>query len=129
MSSLKDRLLRNVRANLNELLDHVREFEDSGGFQQFVETVREAREEYAEGSKPGETGSDDKTIREYYANLEVDFGADMDTVKESYHRLMEKYHPDRFADDPEMQKKATELSQELTRAYEAVKRFKEKGRY
>jgi curved DNA-binding protein CbpA len=53
----------------------------------------------------------------------------MDTVKESYHRLMQKYHPDRFADDPEMQKKATELSQELTRAYEAVKRFKEKGRY
>ena len=68
-------------------------------------------------------------VREYYANLECDYGADMDTVKESYRRLMRKYHPDKFANDPEMEALATNLSQELTRAYQAVESYWKTGRY
>ena len=34
--SLKDRISRNFRANLNELLDKVSEFEEQGGFRKYV---------------------------------------------------------------------------------------------
>lgn len=140
MSDLKDKWARAVRANLNNVLDRIREFEDRGG----LEGV------FGEGVPPGEVGPDgfeqigqgtsgqpryeqpksgEKTLREYYANLEVEYGADMDTVKESYRRLMRKYHPDRYTNDPRMERLATELSQELTRAYQAIESYWKTGRY
>ena len=52
----------------------------------------------------------------------------METVKKSYRRLMQKYHPDRYANDPEMEKLATELSQELSQAYKAIKAYHKHGK-
>lgn len=140
MSSIKDKFFRAVRANMNDLLDRVREFEDDGGFQSIFEDLeREIRDEKGrDGSTGGRRkagsssnrskSSDQKTIRDYYANLEVPYGADMETVKKSYRRLMQKYHPDRYANDPEMEELATELSQELSQAYKAVQAYNEHGR-
>ncbi len=68
---------------------------------------------------------EEKTLRDYYANLEVDYGADMKTVKKAYRRLMRRYHPDNFADDSDMQQLATELTQELSHAYEQIREHKE----
>ena len=138
MASIKDKFFRAVRANMNDILDRVREFEDDGGFQSiFEELERELRDEQGrDGSTGGHRkknhtnqakSSDQKTIRDYYANLEVPYGADMKTVKKSYRRLMQKYHPDRYANDPEMEELATELSQELSQAYKAVQAYKEHG--
>jgi len=139
MSDMKDRLLRAVRANLNDLLDRVREFEQQGGLRGVYERVMgeapprwedmgwERNSSTSGARRPDDSG--EKTIREYYANLEVPYGSDLKTVKSSYRRLMRKYHPDRYANDPDMEELATELSQELTQAYQAIESYLETGTY
>jgi DnaJ-domain-containing protein 1 len=135
MANFKDKFVRAVRANLNDVLDRVKDFEEKGGFDKLFDSIADGDWEKI-GADPQDTGgqgsstiSGDKTIREYYANLEVAYGADMDTVKESYRRLMRRYHPDRYANDSDMEELATELSQEITQAYHAVKSWHETGRY
>ena len=123
--SLKDRLERAFRAKMNELLDRVSEFESAGGFGKFVDPL--ADEFGFEGKS--RSGKSQKTIQDYYANLEVPMGSDMETVKESYRRLMRKYHPDKHSADPEVEKLATQLSQELTVAYQAIESYLSTGRY
>ena len=125
--SLKDRIGRGMRANLNGLLDRVAEFEEQGGFRRIVDPIVEELG-FDPGPAPG-APSGEKTIREYYANLEVPFGSDMETVKESYRRLMRKYHPDKHAESAEMEAMATELTQEITRAYRAIESYLSTGRY
>lgn len=58
-----------------------------------------------------------RQVRQYYANLELPYGADLDQVKKAYRRLMRQYHPDRHQEDPARRKLATQLSQKLTVAY------------
>lgn len=125
--SFKDRISRSVRANLNDILDRVNEFEREGGFRKVIEPIAEGL-----GAKttPFTPPTDEqKNLRDYYANLEVPYGSDLETCKESYRRLMRKYHPDRHAESPEMEELATELTQELTRAYQAIESYLTTGRY
>ncbi len=139
---MKDRLMRSVRANLNHLLDNVREFEDRGGFRSILEPSSAPRdtdgfEEIGSGpggqrrshTRPPSSDDGNKTIHDYYANLEIPYDSDMETTRKAYRRLMRKYHPDNFADDPEQEAMATRLSQELSVAYEAIKSYLETGRY
>lgn len=126
--SFKDRFNRAMRANLNELLDRVAEFEQSGGLKNVVgPLVEELGFDPGAMSPPPPRG--EKTIREYYANLEVPYGSDLETVKESYRRLMRKYHPDKHSKDSDTEALATELTQELTRAYRAIESYLKTGRY
>lgn len=106
--NLRERVGEGAKRNLNAILDAVEDFESRGGFAQMLNQELDALEG---GEKP---------LRQYYANLEVDYDADLDTVKKNYRRLMRRYHPDKHSDDPEREKLATELSQELTRAYQVV---------
>ncbi len=115
-----------MRANLNELLDRVSEFEEMGGFRRIVEPIVEELGIDA-GEPPPPRG--EKSIREYYANLEVPYGSDLETVKESYRALMRRYHPDKHSSSPEMEAIATELTQEITRAYRAIESYLSTGRY
>ena len=136
---MKDRLMRSVRANLNHLLDNVREFEDRGGFRSILDPEQSPREsdgfeEIGGGSRRPHTGhrrteSEEKTIHDYYANLEVPFDSDLETTRKAYRRLMRKYHPDNYADDPEQEAMATRLSQELSVAFEAIKSYLKTGRH
>lgn len=133
MSDFKDRFVRAVRANLNDVLDRIKDFEEQGGFENIFDSISEGDWEEI-GGRTGQqrthhSTSSEKTIREYYANLEVPYGSDLETVKESYRRLMRQYHPDRYASDDDMEALATELSQELTQAYHAVKSWLESGSY
>lgn len=128
--SMKDRFFRAVRANLNDVVDRVNTFEKEGGFRKFVDPVAEElgwEELGGRGVRSPKSG--EKTIREYYANLEVPFGSDLETVKESYRRLMRKYHPDKHAHDDDAEALATELTQELTKAYRAIEDYLQTGRY
>jgi DnaJ-domain-containing protein 1 len=127
--SMKDRIFRTMRANLNDLVDRVNEFEQQGGFRRIVEPIAEEMGWEEIGASRPRTRSGEKTIRDYYANLEVPFGSDLDTVKESYRRLMRKYHPDKHAHDPNAEALATELTQELTKAYQAIESYLQTGRY
>src|SRR5262249_47389839 len=56
-------------------------------------------------------------LAQYYARLELAYGADYAAVKASYRRLMRKYHPDLHGGSPERHRAATEVSQQLTQAY------------
>ena len=59
----------------------------------------------------------DPMVVQYYARLELTYGAPWEDVKASYRRLMRKYHPDLHGHSPEKLKAATEVSQALTQAY------------
>ena len=136
---LKSKFARAARANLNELLDRIREIDDAGGLRQAVEDAFSSDvggpgfEQI--GGPQGSTRVDapknasDKTLRDYYANLEVPYGSDFETVKASYRRLMRKYHPDKFAHDGSMEGLSTQLTQELTRAYQAIESYLKTGKY
>jgi DnaJ-domain-containing protein 1 len=130
---MTDRFLRVVRANLNDVLEQIREIEDEGGLGAKFEEMLRQRGQWEEEDEPRREprkprAESEKTLRDYYANLEVPYGSDLETVKKSYRRLMKEYHPDRYSGDPEMQELATELTQELTRAYEAIKNHLESRR-
>ena len=68
----------------------------------------------------------DPELERYYANLEVPYGSDLETVEKAWKRLMRKYHPDRHARDPERQQLADDLVKELNRAYGELRRRLEK---
>lgn len=57
-----------------------------------------------------------------YAQLECQYGADINSVRKQYRNLMRKYHPDMHSGNPEKQRLATELSQRLTQAYNELRR-------
>ncbi len=67
-------------------------------------------------------------LRQDYANLEVSFGAPFDDVTKSYKELIRKFHPDRFANDPEKQKTATEIAQKVNQSYHRIKEYKNTGK-
>ena len=64
----------------------------------------------------------DPELAGLYANLEVPYGSDLETVKAAWKRLAKKYHPDLHGSDPERQKVATELVKGLNRAFAELRR-------
>ncbi len=63
----------------------------------------------------------DESLRRDFANLEVPFGADIETVRRSYKALMLKYHPDKFAGDPEKQRVALEITKKINESFERIR--------
>ena len=57
----------------------------------------------------------------WYANLEIEPGADLDAVHRAWKRLQRKYHPDLHAGDPQRADRATALIQELNAAYAGLR--------
>lgn len=49
--------------------------------------------------------------------LDLPYGSDFDQVKAAYRKLMRKYHPDLHTQSPQKAKAATELSMQVTQAY------------
>lgn len=64
-------------------------------------------------------------LRQDYANLEVPFKSDLDTVKKQYKKLLRKYHPDRFAQDPEKYRSATEITKKLNESFQRIREYHE----
>ena len=64
----------------------------------------------------------DPVLAKYYANLELPYGADLETVRKAWKKLVRKYHPDLHSTDPAKRQLANELSQGLNRAYEEIKK-------
>lgn len=56
----------------------------------------------------------------HYAALELGPGASFNEVQRRYREMLEKYHPDKHAGDPDKHRAAIQLAQELTRAYQAL---------
>lgn len=47
-------------------------------------------------------------------------GADLPAVRKAYRRLLKQYHPDKFAKDPDKYKAATEVTRNITEAYDGL---------
>lgn len=56
----------------------------------------------------------------WYRTLELEPGADLPAVRKAYRRLLKQYHPDKFAKDPDKYKAATEVTRNITAAYEGL---------
>ena len=61
--------------------------------------------------------------RRWYKTLEVPPGSNLKAVRKAYRKLLLQYHPDRFENDPEKQKAATEVTRKLTEAYNGLRRY------
>lgn len=129
LDEFKRKFMRNVRATGNSVLDAINQLSQPGGLSQGFEQIGGGQDPDSGGRVSPPKSASEKTIRDYYANLEVEYGADMDTVKESYRNLMRKYHPDKFTHDPSMEAKATSLTQEITYAYRAIESYHKTGKY
>ncbi len=68
----------------------------------------------------------DPVLARYYANLELPYGAGLDAVRETWRRLVKKYHPDLHSADEHKKRIATELLQGLNRAYEELAKHLER---
>jgi DnaJ-domain-containing protein 1 len=60
-------------------------------------------------------------LADSYRVLDLPFGAPLEQVAKRWKDYLKKCHPDRYANDPQKQAEATELTQELTRAYESIR--------
>ena len=63
----------------------------------------------------------DESLRQDFKNLEVPFGSDIETVRASYKALMLKYHPDKFASDPEKQRVALEITKKINESFDKIR--------
>ncbi len=77
----------------------------------------------ARNAKAGYATRIDPTLERlrWYRTLEVSPEASMDETRSSYRRLLRKYHPDRYANDPEKLRAATEVARKITEAYNGIK--------
>ena len=73
------------------------------------------------------SASPPESLRGDYANLEVPFGADSETVRRSYKRLVLRYHPDRHGGSPEKQRVATEITKKVNESFERIRGFQERN--
>ncbi len=67
------------------------------------------------GFRPG--GRTDPKLAKYYKLLDLPYGAEFAEVKAAYRKLIRKHHPDRYSGSPDKQKAATELTMQITQAY------------
>lgn len=82
-------------------------------------------EEYATPGKRAEyrqNADQDPILAGYYANLELPYGADIESVRRAWKQLMKQYHPDLHSTDIKKKEVADELCAELTRAYQELTR-------
>jgi DnaJ-domain-containing protein 1 len=61
--------------------------------------------------------------RQWYKTLELEAGVDLKTVRRAYRKLLLKYHPDKFHNEPDKYKAATEVTRKLTEAYNGLTRY------
>ena len=70
------------------------------------------------GPQPRSPGPD---LSDEYRTLEVPLGAPFEQVRTSYRRLIRAYHPDKYADDPEKQRVATQISSKLNASFQRIR--------
>ena len=70
---------------------------------------------YFQDSK--EIQEDNSIDKKYYKILELEYGADFKEIKRAYKKLLKKYHPDLYANNPQKLEKAQKLTKILNEAY------------
>ncbi|MEM9539560.1 MAG: DnaJ domain-containing protein [Cyanobacteria bacterium P01_E01_bin.42] len=62
-------------------------------------------------------------MNQYYERLDLKPGASPEEIKQAYRKLVKKWHPDRFPDEPQRQQQAEEKIKEINEAYEYLKAY------
>lgn len=94
----------------------------------FRDAAEEAWEKAFEAAQAGGGGrmsggpTTEQQRRKWYRTLELEPGVTLDEVRKRYRKLLIQYHPDKFATDPEKYKAATEVTRNLTEAYNGLTR-------
>ena len=114
--SILSRVYNILRANLNIGRDDDLPPVDS----EFREKKRSGWQ--SAGSTGSTESGQDPKIAQYYANLELPYGADLETVTRAWKRLMKQYHPDKHSGDAVKQQTANELVQQLNFAYDQLEK-------
>ena len=78
-------------------------------------------------SETGNRGGPPESLRADFAELGVAFGADEETCKAAYKKLLKIHHPDRHAGHEGNMKKATAKSAKINAAYENICRWRSNG--
>ncbi len=118
------RLIRLLRANLHSITRQEPATEKGAGKKyRGQEHYRERRASPGYGSAgTSQSSTQDPLLAQYYANLEVPYGSDLETVRRAWKNLLRKYHPDRHSGDPEKQAIANKLVQELNHAFQELEK-------
>lgn len=118
------RLIRLLRANLHSLTRPEPASRRRGGEENWG-GAHSRQKRASSGYGSGETSPrahQDPLLAQYYANLEVPYGSDLETVRRAWKNLLRKYHPDRHAGDPEKQALANQLVQQLNHAFQELEK-------
>ncbi|MCK5797748.1 MAG: J domain-containing protein [Deltaproteobacteria bacterium] len=100
------------------------EVEDAMHSSRYRTTGRRQSRSYQRARRPtGGAGGRKSRMEDLYRKLECPAGADLDKVRHHYRKMMRKYHPDMHSGSVEKQRLATEVSQQLTAAYNELKRL------
>jgi len=67
-------------------------------------------------------------LRSDFQYLGIPFGADIETCKAAYKKLLKTHHPDRHIGHEGNYKKATEVSAKINTAYDRIERYYQYGK-
>jgi DnaJ-domain-containing protein 1 len=62
-------------------------------------------------------------LRKDFARLELPFGAPMDAVRQSYKKMLVRYHPDRWSSNTEKMALATEITKKITESFRRINEY------
>jgi formylglycine-generating enzyme required for sulfatase activity len=79
------------------------------------------------GILSGESLSMTEDLQAAYRVLELEPGAPPERVKEAWRELAKVWHPDRFPNDPKLQKKGNEKLKEINEAYQRITAYQSGG--
>jgi DnaJ-domain-containing protein 1 len=134
-----DRLSLLLRSALDEPADSVRRGRTSRegpdadwreAWNELDEYMRRATDPAAGGPETADrdraaTGGDTSVmpadLRRDFENLEIAPGTPLDEVRRQFRRELARYHPDRFAGDPEKLATATAVTRELIQSYRRIR--------
>ena len=112
--SISSRLLRLLRAELNHRLGSRPTYRPNSGASKAEGHAWE--DVGGSGTSSGTRSGVDPKLAAHYRALELPYGADLQSVRAAYKRLMKLYHPDRYQ-DPVMRETATEVVKRINAAY------------
>ena len=127
--SILSRVIGSLRSELNAMFRPGRWLRDQPSAGRRQADSASAKQEPGTGRQRRRSNTDtgpDPVLARYYANLEVPYGAGLDTVRGAWRRLVREYHPDLHSADERKKRTATELVQGLNRAYEELTKHLER---
>lgn len=102
---IAERLIKIIRSNLNDLRHSS------------TPSPNQPQESEPLWDDPSPAPQQDPKLAQYYANLELPYGADLDAVKAGWKQLLKRYHPDLYGQDEASRKTAEEITRGLNHAY------------